>query len=166
MPFHYKNHRKQHQITESICICTEIVEIMLWNENYFSFGYSANHCDLFERLRWYCIAKLRRLRYSCFYMDISVHNKANLDRIQDSGFRCLFNIITFQICLHIEHIVYLDLGSYQAFSSWWGWSTLNLKTVSWFTTDSVVNILPRVKKTGIILIKHHWLRLETSTKAL
>ena len=37
---------------------------------------------------------------------------------QDSGFRrCLFNIITFQICLHIEHIVYLDLGSYQAFSS-------------------------------------------------
>ena len=88
-------------------------------------------------------------------------------RIQDSGFRrCLFNIITFQICLHIEHIVYLDLGSYQAFSSWWGWSTLNLKTVLWFTTDSVVNILPRVKTTGIILIIRHWLRLETSTKAL
>ena len=100
-----------------------------------------------------------------------IHDKARIEvyaiRIQDSGFRrCLFNIITFQICLHIEHIVYLDLGSYQAFSSWWGWSTLNLKTVSWFTTDSVVNILPRVKKTEIILIKHHWLRLETSTKAL
>ena len=40
------------------------------------------------------------------------------NHFQDSGFRiCLFNIITFQICLHIEHIVYLDLGSYQAFSS-------------------------------------------------
>ena len=66
----------------------------------------------------------------------------------DAGFRiqeCLFNMITFQICSHLLYIVYLDLGSYQAFSSWWGWSTLNLKAVLWFTTDSVVNILPRVK---------------------
>ena len=78
---------------------------------------------------------------------------------QDSGFRkCLFNVITFQVCLHILHIVYLGLGIIRHFRA---------GEVGLIWTRSPLFLAPEPRKHRNNLDNvGHWHRLETSTKAL